>query len=133
MPPAESEPSQDGSPSESSSEADDEGARAQYRSTKQYQALPAHVREAIDKVQERRKHSEFYDKLKSLNKKIKVFQQIFYTQSPAHERRYQAKQQKVLEEQMREDQNELEQFWQKHQKQGSQLRNKRSANFKMGR
>ena len=51
---------------ETSSEPDEDG-REQYRRRKEYRSLPANVREAIDKAKAKRKHSEFYDKLKSLN------------------------------------------------------------------
>lgn len=69
----------------SSSQTDEEG-KEQYKRHSQYLALPAHVREAIDKVKMKNKHSDFYGRLKSLNTKIRVYQQIFYTKAPAYER-----------------------------------------------
>lgn len=58
--------------SDSSSQDQDEG-RLQYQKNQQYLALPPHVRDAIDKVKMKSKHSDFYERLKSLNSKIKVY------------------------------------------------------------
>lgn len=75
------------SESESSSLIDEE-SKLQYQKGSSYKSLPPHVKGAIDKVKAKNKHSDFYDKLKSLNTKIRVYKQIFYTKAPAYESRF---------------------------------------------
>ena len=117
-----SEEQTDKSPSESSSQTDEEG-KQQYKKSSRYLALPAHVREAIDKVKMKGKHSDFYGRLKSLNTKIRVYQHIFYTRAPAYERTFHEKRRQYLEAKMRQEQNDLEQFVSKQRpKQHAHLR-----------
>jgi hypothetical protein len=56
------------------------------------------------------KHSDFYNRLRSLNDKIGVYKKIFYTKTPKYEQVYQDKKRKRLELLMRKEQAELENY-----------------------
>ena len=91
-----------------SSEEDIE-ARNQYK-TPAYWALPENVRHAIDVAREKSKHSDFYNRLRSLNDKISVYKRIFYTKTPKFEEMFLKRKRKRLEAMMRREQQELEEF-----------------------
>jgi hypothetical protein len=75
-----------------------------------YWALPENVRQAIDTAKKKSKHSDFYNRLRSLNDKIGVYKKIFYTKTPKYEQVYQERKRKRLEALMRKEQAELENF-----------------------
>jgi hypothetical protein len=68
---------------ESSSEGDPDAA-INYKN-EAYWALPENVRQAIDTAKKKSKHSDFYNRLRSLNDKIGVYKKIFYTKTPKYE------------------------------------------------
>ena len=72
---------------ESSSEGDPDAA-INYKN-EAYWALPENVRQAIDTAKKKSKHSDFYNRLRSLNDKIGVYKKIFYTKTPKYEQVYQ--------------------------------------------
>ena len=47
-------------------------------------SLPPNVRAAIEKSQQKAKHSEFYYKLSDLNQKIGLYKKIFYSKIPSY-------------------------------------------------
>jgi hypothetical protein len=51
----------------------------------QYWALPPNVRKAIDIAKMKKKHSDFYYKLRLLNDKIHIFTSIFYNRVPNYQ------------------------------------------------
>ena len=50
----------------------------------QYWALPENVRKAIDMAKMKKKHSDFYYRLRLLNDKIHIFTDIFYSKVPQY-------------------------------------------------
>jgi len=48
----------------------------------QYWALPENVRNAIDVAKMKKKHSDFYYRLRLLNDKIHIYTSIFYSKVP---------------------------------------------------
>ena len=93
---------------ESSSEEDME-AKEKYKNAA-YWTLPENVRQAVDAARRKSKHSDFYNRLKSLNDKIGVYKKIFYGKTPRYERTFLARKRKRLEELMRREQQDLENF-----------------------
>ena len=87
--------------SDSSSEGDPM-ARQNYKNAA-YWSLPENVRQAIDTAKKKSKHSDFYNRLKSLNDKIGVYKKIFYTKTPRFEKVYQDRKRKRLEALMRKE------------------------------
>ena len=85
-----------------SSEEDLE-AKQSYK-TAGYWALPENVRHAIDVAREKSRHSDFYNRLKSLNDKIHVYKRIFYTKTPKYEEMFYERKRKRLEALMRREQ-----------------------------
>ena len=53
--------------------------------TEQYWQLPPNVRKAIDYAKQKKKHSDFYYKLRLLNDKIHIFTSIFYSRVPNYQ------------------------------------------------
>ena len=52
----------------------------------QYWALPENVRNAIDVAKMKKKHSDFYYRLRLLNDKIHIYTSIFYSKSVSRSR-----------------------------------------------
>jgi hypothetical protein len=69
---------------ETSSDEDME-AKVNYKNSS-YWALPDNVRHAIDCARKKSKHSDFYNRLRSLNDKIGVYKKVFYTKTPKYEK-----------------------------------------------
>lgn len=59
--------------------------------------MPENVRNAIDVAYMKKKHSDFYYRLKKLNDKIHVFTNIFYNKVPKYQKVWYKQQQKMLE------------------------------------
>lgn len=100
-------------PSNSSS---DEGENLDGYKNKAYWALPENVRNAIDLSKKKSKHSDFYYKMSSLNDKISVYKKIFYSSAPKFEVQYNLKKRERLEQLMRNEQKELEEYLEKQRK-----------------
>ena len=66
----------------------------------QYWALPENVRAAIDVAKTKKKHSDFYYKLRLLNEKIHVFTDVFYGKMPNYQMYWEKKREKELQEQL---------------------------------
>lgn len=107
-------------PSESSSEEvieeeytesseEDMEAKINYKNSA-YWALPENVRHAIDCARKKSKHSDFYNRLRSLNDKIGVYKKVFYTKTPNYEKVFMERKRRRLEELMLREQRELENF-----------------------
>ena len=107
-------------PSESSSEEavqeeysesseEDMEAKINYKNSA-YWALPENVRHAIDCARKKSKHSDFYNRLRSLNDKIGVYKKVFYTKTPNYEKVFMERKRRRLEELMIREQRELENF-----------------------
>lgn len=107
-------------PSESSSEEiehedysdssdEDMDAKINYKNSA-YWALPDNVRQAIDIARRKSKHSDFYNRLRSLNDKIGVYKKVFYTKTPNYEKVFMDRKRQRLEELMLREQRELENF-----------------------
>lgn len=62
-----------------------------------YWSLPENVRKAIDFARTKQKHSDFFGKLQSLNDKLGVYTQVFYTKAPKFERVFLERKRKKLE------------------------------------
>ena len=69
----------------------------------QYWALPENVRNAIDVAQMKKKHSNFYYRLRLLNDKIAVFTSIFYNNVPKYQQKWYQQKQKMLQEQLQRE------------------------------
>lgn len=91
-----------------SSEEDME-AKINYKNSA-YWALPENVRHAIDCARKKSKHSDFYNRLRSLNDKIGVYKKVFYTKTPNYEKAFMDRKRQRLEELMLREQRELENF-----------------------
>ena len=76
--------------SDESSERDD--IQEDHWKNRQYWALPENVRHAIDTAQLKKKHSDFYYRLRLLNDKIHIFTSIFYNKVPSYQRNWYIKQ-----------------------------------------
>ncbi len=75
----------DGRVGSSSSDASSSDRDAELNwKNKTYWALPENVRNAIDVAKMKKKHSDFYYRLKILNDKIHIFTSIFYNKVPKH-------------------------------------------------
>jgi len=59
------------------------------------------VRNAIDVAKMKKKHSDFYYRLRLLNDKIHVFTSIFYHKVPGYQKKWLDKKRKELEEKLR--------------------------------
>ena len=73
-----------------------------------YWALPENVRAAIDVANTKKKHSDFYYKLRLLNEKIHVFTDVFYNKMPNYQKFWEVKKQKELQELLISKREELE-------------------------
>lgn len=71
--------------------------------TEEYWKLPENVRKAIDTANMKSKHSQFYDKLQSLNDKIYVFKDVFYTRIPTYQANYLEKKRIALEQKVKNE------------------------------
>lgn len=74
--------------------------REAYKQNKQYIALPDNVKQAIDKAQSKAAHSDFYYRLQTLNDKIYVFRNVFYTKVPSYQKAFYEKKRQALEEKL---------------------------------
>ena len=84
-------------------------AKVNYKNSA-YWALPENVRHAIDCARKKSKHSDFYNRLRSLNDKIGVYKKVFYTKTPKYEKVFMERKRQRLEELMLKEQRELEHF-----------------------
>jgi hypothetical protein len=75
--------------------------KTHYWKNSNYWKLPPNVRNAIDVAQMKKKHSDFYYKLRLLNDKIHVFTNIFYSKVPKYQMHWYKHQQKMLEERLK--------------------------------
>ena len=66
----------------------------------QYWALPENVRNAIDVAKMKKKHSDFYYKLRLLNDKIHIYTSIFYSKVPNYQKKWYEAKKKILEEKL---------------------------------
>ena len=66
----------------------------------QYWALPENVRAAIDVAKMKKKHSDFYYKLRLLNDKINIYTSIFYSKVPNYQKKWYEVKKKILEEKL---------------------------------
>ena len=66
----------------------------------EYWKLPENVRNAIDVAKMKAKHSQFYYRLQTLNDKIFVFRNIYYTKIPYYHRYFLERKKKELEERL---------------------------------
>jgi hypothetical protein len=74
-----------GEEDEETSSDEDMEAKVNYKNSA-YWALPENVRHAIDCARKKSKHSDFYNRLRSLNDKIGVYKKVFYTKTPKYEK-----------------------------------------------
>ena len=95
------------------SDSSNENAQGEEYKNKSYWSLPENVRHAIDLSKKKSKHSDFYSKLTSLNDKIGVYKKIFYNNAPKFEQHYNEKKRERLEQLMRKEQKELEDYLEK--------------------
>ena len=88
---------------------EDMEAKINYKNSA-YWALPDNVRHAIDCARKKSKHSDFYNRLRSLNDKIGVYKKVFYTKTPNYEKVFMDRKRQRLEELMLKEQRELEDY-----------------------
>jgi hypothetical protein len=62
--------------------------------------LPENVRNAIDVAKMKKKHSDFYYRLRLLNDKIHIYTSIFYSKVPKYQQRWYEVKKKILEEKL---------------------------------
>lgn len=67
-----------------------------------YWKLPENVRSAIDIARKKAHHSDFYYRLEVLNDKLLVFQDMFYTNMPQHQKTFYERKKYELEEKLEE-------------------------------
>ena len=75
---------------------------------KEYHRLPPNVQHAIDLAEIKKKHSAFFYKLETLNDKIFVFRELYYSKMPQHQRNFLEKKRQKLEEQLALEKKESE-------------------------
>ena len=85
----------------SSDQSSDRDEKIECWKDEKYWALPANVRNAIDMAQMKKKHSDFYYRLRVLTDKIHVFTSIFYNKMPTYQVKWIEKKKKDLEEKLK--------------------------------
>jgi hypothetical protein len=65
--------------------------------TEQFYALPENVQNAINNAKLKKKHTDFYYRLRLLNDKIHVFTKIFYNRVPLYQKKWYEKKRADLE------------------------------------
>ena len=66
----------------------------------QYWQLPENVRNAIDVAKMKKKHSDFYYRLRLLNDKIHIYTHMFYSKVPNYQKNWYELKKKILEEKL---------------------------------
>jgi hypothetical protein len=67
----------------------------------QFYTLPENVQNAINNAKLKKKHSDFYYRLRLLNDKIHVFTTIFYNRVPVYQKKFYEKKKKDLEQKLK--------------------------------
>ena len=70
--------------------------------------MPENVRSAIDVAKTKKKHSDFYYKLRVLNEKIHIFTHVFYGKMPNYQIFWEKKKEKELKEQLIREKEKIE-------------------------
>ena len=73
-----------------------------------YWKLPENVRHAIDLAKQKSQHTDFWYRLQTLNDKIFVFRNMFYSKAPAYQQAFYEKKRKEMEEKLRLEKIEYE-------------------------
>ena len=70
--------------------------------------MPEHVRKAIDAANLKSRNSQFYHKLSTLNDKIYVFRDVFYTRIPTYQKNFLEKKKQDLELKLKNEKKNFE-------------------------